>query len=85
VQYILTQEEFDDLTKKKRELTLMERTRLQRLCTLIADTMPVKWGWGQPDEPRPWGCILTPRAGEWYCDQCPVRELCPHPHKNYSK
>ncbi len=38
--------------------------------------------------PAPWGCILeehgTPGYGI-YCDDCPVREICPHDKKRYSK
>ncbi len=75
MQYILTQEEYGEL--KSTHLTQRDAflVKLQTFCTLVADTMPVKWGWGEPDIPRPWGCIITRKnSGEWYCDQCPVQE-----------
>ena len=82
--YILTQEEFDALKTVQEQARLKDTKKLQKLCTKIADEMPVKWGWGKPDDPKPWGCILT-AEGEWYCDTCPVQEICPHPDKEWSK
>ena len=83
MQYILSQEEYDALRKKQeKEISLSEK-KLQKLCTEIADTMPIQWGWGQP-EPKPWGCIFT-QEDDWYCDQCPVQDICPNPYKHWSK
>ena len=91
MQYILTQEEYDELKAKKNIDFKMKNDKLQKLRTKIADTMPVKWGWGPPyengaskDIPKPWGCILSTQ-GEWYCDTCPVTEICPYPNKHWSK
>ena len=86
MKYILTQQEYDDLTRVK-TLKIQEDTQgLQKLCTQIADTMPIVWGWGgSPDLPKPWGCILSKRNGSWYCDQCPVKDICPYPNKRWSK
>lgn len=85
MQYILTQEEYDALKLAKAEAITLSRSKLQKLCTKIADTMPVKWGWGEPD-PKPWGCIITAKANddEWYCDKCPVQDICPA-DKHWSK
>jgi hypothetical protein len=86
MQYLLTQEEYDELKAQKRGIRLENTKKLQALCTKIADTMPVNWGWKGPD-PKPWGCIITvQREGhEWYCDQCPVQDICPYPGKSYSQ
>jgi hypothetical protein len=102
MQYILTEEEYKDLKsaadrgrRLEGHITVhMTTKQLQALCTKIAVTMPVKWGWGGPD-PKPWGCLLTQRAEAekqgnfdpevWYCDSCPVQNLCPYPGKCYSK
>jgi hypothetical protein len=86
MQYILSQEEFDNFQAKKQEITKTAQKKLQDLCTKIADTMPIKRGWpGDPPEYfEPWGCILTKKY-EWYCDSCPVTEICPHPYKHWSK
>lgn len=86
MQYILTEDEY---TKLK---SLAEKGKkapsdkdLQMLCTQVADHMPIEWGWGDnPDIPKPWRCILSVKT-EWYCDQCPVKRICPHPHKEWSK
>jgi hypothetical protein len=86
MQYILTQEELDALkTTQKSALRLTEK-KLQTLCTKICNEMPIKWGWGGPD-PKPWGCILSTNddADEWYCDKCPVVEICPSNKKCWSK
>lgn len=83
MQYILSQEEYDALIEEKENHIQMSNAQLQKLCTKIADEMPVKWGWGGPD-PKPWGCLIT-QDDEWYCDKCPVQEICPHEWKSWSK
>ena len=89
MKYILTEQEYEDLKNqasldKKR----LEKT-LQDLCTKVCDHMPVKWDWGDEKIFKPWGCILSgEKSGEnegWYCDQCPVQDQCPYPHKRYSQ
>ncbi|ADQ53206.1 hypothetical protein 65p198 [Aeromonas phage 65] len=55
MQYILTEEEYQDL-KKKHILQLdIQKNKLQKLCTKIANTMPVFY-WGNK-EASIWGCI----------------------------
>lgn len=84
MQYILTQEEYDEL-KRKQELEFSITTKqLQTLCTKIATEMPVVLPWGS-HEVRPWGCILTDDGAMDYCDDCPVQQICPHPYKEWSK
>jgi len=83
MQFILSQEELDALKAKQKEEIKLSRKKLQALCTLISDTMPVDWGWGDGN-PKPWGCIVT-RKEEWYCDKCPVIEICPKEYKHWSK
>ena len=58
MQYILTQEEYDNLKKKQKTEFQLSKNNLQNLCTKIANNMPVDWGWGE-NNPKPWGCILT--------------------------
>lgn len=84
--YILSEEEYGALRKTQALDLKMKKDALQKLCTKIADEMPVKWGWvsrGEADVPKPWGCIHS-TEGEWYCDKCPVTEICPS-NKNWSK
>lgn len=77
MQYILTQEELDQLKAESANAIRKVTADLQTACTMIADRVPIK---------DPWGCILTQTAvDEWYCDHCPARKLCPHPNKNWSK
>lgn len=80
MQYILTQQEYDELLERKQHHIKLERSNLQALCTQIANEMPVKWGRGA----EPWGCILT-EENEWYCDKCPVQEICPSDRKDWSQ
>lgn len=89
MQYILSEEEYTALKEVQTNQVKLAQKKLQTLCSKICDTMPVKWGWGGPD-PKPWTCILTHEAheddiDEWYCDKCPVTEICPHPCKEWSK
>lgn len=90
MQYLLTKEEYEELKRKasmqkpwRPDITTRQ---LQTLCTKICNEMPVVWGWGGPD-PKPWKCVITEQANghEWYCDICPVQQLCPHPDKSWSK
>lgn len=85
--YILTEEEYQKLQEEKKHKFNLTTKQIQTLCTKICNEMPVKWGWGKPDEPKPWGCILTPQEEneEWYCDKCPVQDICPSPDKTYSQ
>lgn len=90
--YVLTQEEFDELKTVQKKAKHKNTKELQKLCTKIADEMPVVWGWGGPD-PKPWGCVITKQEiaekqgyqDEWYCDNCPVQTICPSISKPYSK
>lgn len=89
MQYILTQAEYDELRAKQKLDIGMQKRNLQKLCTQIADTMPVSVSWIKNGAPEPWGCILTPEGDptdhEWYCDECPVQDICPLDHKAWSK
>mgnify|MGYP003333244324 FL=1 len=84
MQYILTEEEYKELQKKRKHEIQLSRSKLQTLCTTIANEMPVKWGWSKDEEAKPWGCILTTEE-EWYCDSCPVTDICPNMDKHWSK
>jgi len=83
MQYLLTEEEYKKLTEIKTWRLKLDKKKLQELCTRIADTMPVNWGWGELPDPKPWGCMHT--RDNWYCDVCPVTEICPSTSKAYSK
>lgn len=97
MQYILDQKEYDQLREHKLEHKRIsiehilehkaDHKKLQKLCTEIADKMPIVWGWGNfgdRQDPKPWGCILSQKQ-EWYCDSCPVSSICPNPNKAWSK
>lgn len=83
MRYLLDQDEYEALVKLGERRRDALQDTLQDLCTKVADHMPVKLSWSDKP-PRPWGCILSGN-GNSYCDECPVREVCPHPHKEYSK
>lgn len=85
MQYLLSETEYNALVAAAKKRPALSDAKLQKLCTKIANEMPVKWGWGGPD-PKPWGCMLTKRQmeGEWYCDSCPVNTICPA-DQEYSK
>lgn len=88
MQYIFTEEEFAAIKNRQTYEIQLSKKKLQKLCTEIADTMPIKWTWGSGKEnPKPWGCIITQAAKgqEWYCDDCPVQSICPNEYKEHSK
>ena len=80
MQYILTEEEYNELKKKQRYSIELSKNKLQTLCTYIADNMVLTKGWAKGN---PWGCILS-TDNEHYCDECPVQEICPN-DKNWSQ
>ena len=84
MQYILTEDEYLSIKNHARDERDALRNVLQDLCTKVADNMSIYWGWGVPEDPKPWGCILT-KTGGWYCDKCPVKKVCPHESKRWSK
>lgn len=79
MQYLLSQEEFDELKAKAAILDTQTVATIQALCTKVAENMPVDVG----GKLKPWGCILPRRSG--VCDGCPVQEECPYPYKRWSK
>ena len=83
MQYILSEEEYKQLKTAQTHSLTLSKKKLQTLCTNISNTMPVKWGWSKNEEAKPWHCYLTEEE-EWYCDSCPVQDICPAP-KHWSK
>lgn len=89
MQYILDEREMEEIRRiRKRLKSLPPVERLQKMCTKIADEWPTFNGWDKKPEPaEPWGCVITREAEgeEWYCDECPVQNICPAEHKSWSK
>ena len=87
MKYLLSEQEYRSLTEQHTYSIKLANDKLQKLCTKIANEMPVDWEWGNSGDhkdPEPWGCILT-KDYEWYCDTCPVQEICPNKSKHWSK
>jgi hypothetical protein len=84
MKYLLTQKEYDDLKQVKSDIRLEATKKMQALCTKIADEMPIKWGWSKDEVAKPWGCIHS-TTDEWYCDSCPVQDICPEQYMQWSK
>ena len=82
--YVLTQIEYNALRAEGDDRVNEMARNLQDLCTKVADHMPIVT-WINDGKPTPWGCILSQSEREWYCDDCPVKEVCPHPHKRWSQ
>ena len=88
MQYILTQEEYNELLAKKKTEIGLYKEKLQNLCTKIANEMPITRSWDKNNK-SPWGCILTQKDKDgyldWYCDNCPVQYICPYEYKEFSQ
>ena len=67
---------------KEKGLHAVDLKELQKLCTFVADYVPVNWS---DTIRRPWGCILTTRKVFQYCNKCLAENLCPYPRKQWSK
>lgn len=84
MQYLLTEQEFENLNIRTNKVESENKEQLQRLCTLVADPMLITLPWDKDGKKIPWTCILT-NAHQEYCDCCPVSTDCPSPYKNWSK
>jgi len=85
MKYLLSQEEYDTLRIRKEDAIAENDEELQKFCTMVADTLPIKF-WGRT-EAKPWQCLISRERDneEWYCDECPSQKVCPYPHKAWSK
>lgn len=92
--YLLDEDEYQQLKSFQRLTILQETEKLQTLCTKICNEMPVQYELpdGKLSEPRVWHCILSLRRTDTlhgyhggYCDKCPVISICPHKGKRFSK
>ena len=83
MQYILSEEEYEKLVKSSKKVTSDGIEIINHLCRRIANTehIPVYWD----DKPQPWKCIRDEEEDEWYCDQCPVVDICKYRGKHFSK
>lgn len=81
MQYLLTQDEYKELVDCSKKITAREEKKLQEFCTFVADNLILDSGWKKGET---WGCILS-EEDEWYCDDCPAREVCPYEFKSWSK
>lgn len=85
MQYLLTESEHQALIDAGDRAKAEIKKTLQELCTLVADHMPVKPDWNN-DPPTPVGCVLTEgRNHAGYCDDCPVKDVCPRDWKRWSQ
>ena len=82
MQYLLTQEDHEKLTKRAEVFDFLNIDELQHVCTLAANHIPVKVEWKEHIEP--WGCILDEETDPTYCDEYPVDNICPNKNKDYS-
>lgn len=82
MQYVLTEKEYQALTDADEKAEEKRDEVLQDLCTKVADHMPAGVQWIGKE--KPWGCILTAKR-EWYCDDCPVKEVCPNESKHWRR
>ena len=85
MQYLLSEDEYNALKQKQQLEFKLKEDDLQALCTKIANEMPVTVSWYYKGEPTPWRCILNKTDPQLHCDKCPVLEICPNKHKDFSQ
>jgi hypothetical protein len=83
MQYILSEEEYNNLITNANIRKKEDQDIINKLCQMVADYKPVKVYWNK-ESLEPWGCWHSREEHEWYCDECPVKKECGLP-KNYSK
>lgn len=83
MQYLLSEEEYRQFHEAHERQVAELNKKLLKVCQQVADHKPIKWGWGVPDDPKPWSCIHSQK--DWYCDQCPVKDVCPEGRKKWSQ
>ena len=78
MQYLLSEEEYEDMTHQGRTAKNAVLSDMLELCTLVCDHMiPLH-------EDVPHGCIKT-HPSQAYCGGCPVEQQCPYESKRFSK
>lgn len=85
MQFLLTNEEYRKLLSELEAAKVARKETVQKLCTMVADNMPVPRPWADDKTPAPWGCILSDATDPGYCDDCPVSDDCPNDYKKWSK
>ena len=88
MQYILDETEMEEIRQLRKSLKFLPSVEeLQKMCTKIADEWPVWRGWDGKDKPKVYGCMITERENgqEWYCDHCPVQNICPEEDKEWGQ
>lgn len=83
MQYILSEQEYNELTCRSGDKVRVDKKELQKLCTLAAKHAPAYRDWSKSEEP--WGCIRDKDTNPGYCDECPAKSCCPSPSKEFSK
>ena len=89
MQFILTEEEYNNLKKENKEELARMRKVVNTLCMDVARYKPTFKGWSGAEEPHPWGChhidysdgknppsAYSDDACYGYCDECPVQHAC---------
>jgi len=87
MKYLLSEQEYKELTSTRRKRLDVLDNELQEFCTKAAMHIPIVRDWPGCDKtPKPWGCILGPREQHpIYCDDCPCIKICPYDGKEWSK
>lgn len=85
MKYLLDQEEYDALLRKAELKGLALKKTIQDLCIKVAVHMPIIRDWDKDrNPPEPSGCVIE-NPKQIYCDDCPVSNVCPREHKEWSK
>jgi hypothetical protein len=86
MQYLLSEQEYEELKSSAIKQRFRADAQLQEFCTLAAQHIPVKIPWLK-SSPVPWGCILSEddNNSTHCCDECPAVKFCPYEDKEFSQ
>lgn len=86
MQYILSEDEYQELKSVKKKALNTDKRKLQQICTLAAIHIPIVPSWNPNAAPEPWGCVLASEDQDSdCCDECPVTSICPYEYKQWSQ
>jgi hypothetical protein len=73
MQFLLSAEEYRALDERVVKLRTETNLIIADLCRQVANLSPGR------------SKCIRDMKDEGYCDDCPVRDVCTHPHKEWSK
>lgn len=83
MEYILTEEEYDNLKQASKQAKLRPEETINALCKEVATWKQIKIE--GLNYLASYGCIQNDINNPEVCDECPVESICTYQHKEFSQ